>query len=340
MREAVRLLEISNFAEYEIAGPGGRGPAASQLLANRMPPRSGRLLLSPMLNHRDRLIGDFTVGKLAEERFYIFGASIAEEYHLRWFEAQLPDLGVSVRSLRRLVGLQIAGPKARELLSRVTAEDVSNAALPFMAFRRIDIGMVPALLGRISFTGELGYELWVAPEYQIALYDLLVAAEEDPGADPLRQPGAQLAAPGKGLRLLDTLKYTPDYDPVSAASAALPISARTPSSAVTPRSRRVTRQRRRSSAASRSRPAMPTRSPTSRSTRARTGLASSPRAAMAILSGSPWPWATSSARPSIPVPATASKSSAKSARRRCFRRSWSTPKARVCGAESRRLLFR
>ncbi len=214
VREAVGLLEISNFAKYEIAGPESES-WLSQLLANRMP-RSGRLLLSPMLNHRGRLIGDFTVGKLAEERFYIFGSGIAEEYHLRWFEAQLPDRGVSVRSLRKeMVGLQIAGPKARELLSRVTAEDVSNATLPFMAFRRIDIGMVPALLGRISFTGELGYELWVAPEYQIALYDLLVEAGEDLG---LTHFGGRAL---NSLRLEKafgswTREYTPDYDPVSA----------------------------------------------------------------------------------------------------------------------------
>ncbi|MEX2408267.1 MAG: FAD-dependent oxidoreductase, partial [Rhodovibrionaceae bacterium] len=214
VREAVGLLEISNFAKYEVTGPEAES-WLSHLLANRTP-RTGKLILSPMLNPHGRLIGDFTLGKLEDERFYIFGSGIAEEYHLRWFESQLPDKGVSLRSLRReLVGLQIAGPQARELLSRVTAVDVANAALPFMAFRRIDIGMVPALLGRVSFTGELGYELWVAPEYQIALYDLLVEAGEDLG---LTHFGGRAL---NSLRLEKafgswTREYTPDYDPVGA----------------------------------------------------------------------------------------------------------------------------
>ena len=214
VREGVGLLEISNFAKYEVAGPEAES-WLSGLLANRMP-RDGKLLLTPMLNPRGRLIGDFTLGKLAEERFYIFGSGIAEEYHLRWFESQLPAQGVSLRSLRReLVGLQIAGPKARELLSRVTAEDVSNQALPFLSFRRIDLGMLPVLLGRISFTGELGYELWVAPEYQLALYDLLVEAGEDLGLTHFGGRALHSLRLEKGFGAW-TREYTPDYDPIGA----------------------------------------------------------------------------------------------------------------------------
>jgi dimethylglycine dehydrogenase len=73
------------------------------------------------------------------------------------------------------VGLSIAGPQARALLQEVAADDVSNAAFPFMAFRRMDVGMIPAHVGRVSFTGELGYEIWVTADYQRALYDLLKA---------------------------------------------------------------------------------------------------------------------------------------------------------------------
>ena len=73
-------------------------------------------------------------------------------------------------------GLSIAGPKARELLASVVASDVSNAAFPFLSFRKMDIGMIPALVGRVSFTGELGYEIWVRPEYQRALHSLLLEA--------------------------------------------------------------------------------------------------------------------------------------------------------------------
>src|SRR5690606_28139025 len=99
--------------------------------------------------------------------WYIFGSGIAEQYHIRWFEKHLPaDGSVRVEALGlSLVGLSIAGPRSREVLAAVTRGDVSNAAFPFMAIRNMDIGMAPCLVGRISYTGDLGYELWLAPEY-------------------------------------------------------------------------------------------------------------------------------------------------------------------------------
>ncbi len=98
-----------------------------------------------------KLIGDFTVAKADDERFYIFGSGPAEDYHMRWFEAHLPkDGSVKVRPLTiELTGLSIAGPKSRELFSRLTDQDVSTEALPFMAFREMDIGLVPAKIGRV-----------------------------------------------------------------------------------------------------------------------------------------------------------------------------------------------
>jgi dimethylglycine dehydrogenase len=74
------------------------------------------------------------------------------------------------------VGLSVAGPSSRPLLQELTRADLSSAAFPFLSFRRIDIGMIPALVGRISFTGDLGYEIWVTTDYQRALYDLITAA--------------------------------------------------------------------------------------------------------------------------------------------------------------------
>ena len=80
-----------------------------------------------------------------------------------------------------LVGLSIAGPHARDVLAALTDEDLSTAAFRFMDFRRIEVGIVPALVGRINYSGELGYELWVAPEYQEALFDRIMAAGEEHG---------------------------------------------------------------------------------------------------------------------------------------------------------------
>ncbi|NNG05032.1 MAG: GcvT family protein [Inquilinus sp.] len=180
VREAVGMLEIANFAKYAVSGP--RAEAwLDGLLPGRLP-KVGRIALSPMVNDKGGLIGDFTVARLAEDEFRIFGSGAAEQYHLRWFEAQLPDRGVALRSLRaELVGLQIAGPRARDLLSRVSEDDVSADAFRFMAVRETVVGGVPALVGRISFTGDLGYEIWVAPGDLRALYDALVAAGGDLG---------------------------------------------------------------------------------------------------------------------------------------------------------------
>jgi len=128
------------------------------------------------------LIGDFTVARAAPESFYIFGSGMAEQYHMRWFLAHLPKNGVSVRPLGlALQGLQIAGPNSRELLGRVAGCDVSREAFPFMAFRSADVGMIPAMIGRVTFTGDLGYEIWVRPEYLRALFDLLLETGEELG---------------------------------------------------------------------------------------------------------------------------------------------------------------
>ena len=178
VREGVGLLEISNFAKYEVKGPDAEG-WLSRLLANRMP-RQGRIILTPMLDPNGKLIGDFTVAKAGPERFYIFGSGVAEEYHLRWFESRLPASGVSLRSVTaELAGLSVAGPKSRQLLTRFTREDISNEAFKFMAFKETTLDRVPVKLGRITYTGDLGYQIWVRADDQRTLYDLLVNAGAD-----------------------------------------------------------------------------------------------------------------------------------------------------------------
>jgi dimethylglycine dehydrogenase len=180
VREAVGLLEISNFAKYEIKGRDAEG-WLSHLLANRMPSQ-GRIVLTPMLNPAGKLIGDFTVAKAGPERFYIFGSGVAEEYHLRGFESHLPADGVQLRSVTaELTGLSVAGPKSRELLARLTTEDLSREGFKFMAFRETALDRIPVKLGRITYTGDLGYEIWTRADYQRTLYDLLVDAGADLG---------------------------------------------------------------------------------------------------------------------------------------------------------------
>jgi dimethylglycine dehydrogenase len=175
VRQAVGLLECSNYGKFEITGPGAVD-WLSHMMANRVP-SVGRIGLTPMLNERGKLIGDFTMCRPSEQRIFLIGTYAAEVYYLRWFERFMPSSGVTVRPCAmEYAGLSVAGPRSRALLQSLVRADLSSAKFPFMSFRQMDIGMIPALVGRMSFTGDLGYEIWVTSEYQRALYDLITAA--------------------------------------------------------------------------------------------------------------------------------------------------------------------
>ncbi len=181
VRNAVGVTEIANFAKYEFAGSGAEG-YLSRLMTNRIP-SEGRLVLTPMLNGNGKLIGDFTIAKAAADRYLVWGSSQAQIYHMRWFEQHLPrDGSVRVRRLGLgLVGLSIAGPRSRELLARLADEDVSDGALRFLDHRNLDVANTPAMINRVTYTGDLGYEIWVAPEYLRRLYLAILDAGRDLG---------------------------------------------------------------------------------------------------------------------------------------------------------------
>ncbi len=181
VREAVGVTEIANFAKYEITGAGAE-QWLLHMMTNTMP-KQGRIMLTPMLNPQGKIIGDFTVAKAAEGRFMMWGSSQAQVYHMRWFEQHLPrDGSVHIEPLgMKLIGLSIAGPKARELLQRLTDDDVSNAAFRFMDYREMEVATVRAKVNRVTYTGDLGYEIWVAPEYQRRLYQSIMDAGADLG---------------------------------------------------------------------------------------------------------------------------------------------------------------
>jgi dimethylglycine dehydrogenase len=183
VREAVGINEIHNFGKYHVSGPGAHA-WLDWIMAGRMP-RTGRLSLTPMLSPSGRLIGDFTVSGLAHDRFQLTASFGAQAFHMRWFESHLPETGVHIENVStRRIGFQIAGPKARDLLARVARGDVSNEALRFMDVRAFDIGICRALVQRVSYTGDLGYEIYVDAEAQAALYGILAEAGADLGLKP------------------------------------------------------------------------------------------------------------------------------------------------------------
>jgi dimethylglycine dehydrogenase len=180
-RNGVGVTEIANFAKYKFSGVGAEA-FLSHILTNKMP-KTGRMILSPMLNPVGKLIGDFTLAKAKDEIFYMWGSSQAQKYHMRWFEQHVPNDGSVVieRLDMNLVGLSIAGPKSRAVLQALTDEDVSNAGFKFMDHRQMDIANVSALVNRVTYTGDLGYEIWVRPEYQRRLYDGIMKAGQEHG---------------------------------------------------------------------------------------------------------------------------------------------------------------
>ena len=173
VQNGVGMIETANYGKFEVTGAGAEA-FLDKVMANRIPP-VGRMALSPMLNKRGKLIGDFTVCHPANNQFLLIGTYAAEVFYQRWFEQHMPASGVNLRACAmEHMGFAIAGPKSRALLQELVAEDLSNTAFPFMTFRKISVGMIPAYVGRVSFTGELGYEIWVAPDYLRALHALLV----------------------------------------------------------------------------------------------------------------------------------------------------------------------
>ncbi len=211
VRNAVGINEIHNFGKYEVGGSGAEA-WLDRVMAGRLP-KVGRISLTPMLSRKGRLIGDFTVSRLGPERFQLTASYAAQAYHMRWFQQHLPADEVMLRNVSRArIGFQIAGPRARDLLGRVTSADVSNENFPFLSVREMEVGFSNAVVARVSYTGDLGYEIYVAPEEQIALYEALTEAGSDLGLRPF------------GMRAMMSLRleksfgswlreYKPDYTP-------------------------------------------------------------------------------------------------------------------------------
>lgn len=181
VRSGVGVLDQTSFAKYEISGPGA-DRLLDRLCANVLPAQPGRIALTQMCNDRGGVECDVTVTRLADGRFYVISAAATETHDLAWILAHLPDRGVHVDNVSGRRGvLTVAGPRSRQLLQRLTTADLSNEAFPFFTARELRVGMAPVRMMRLSYVGELGYELHADLEYQRNLYDLIHAAGADLG---------------------------------------------------------------------------------------------------------------------------------------------------------------
>ena len=173
VRERVGFSEASNFAKYKVSGEGSA--AWLQGLFTNSLPKIGRTVLTGMLNPQGKIVGEFSISRIGEEEFFLFGSQAAEVHHPRWFLQHLPEnskIRFETLSLS-MVGLTVAGPRSRDVLQKLTDTSLATKDFPFMSFRKVNIGMAPVWLSRMTYTGDLGYEMWMAPEYQRYLFDLI-----------------------------------------------------------------------------------------------------------------------------------------------------------------------
>lgn len=179
VRTGVGGIEVANFAKHSIKGKGAR-EWLDKTMAGYMP-KPGRMTLTPMLTPKGRLYGDLTVACLGDDEFMLFGSGAMQDAHSRFFAKTLPETVVHENQTEQWHGIAISGPKSRELLSRITRDDVSAEAFKFRDTRKTHVGGVPVILNRISFSGELGYEIYCRPQYLLKLSEAIEGAGSDLG---------------------------------------------------------------------------------------------------------------------------------------------------------------
>ena len=212
LRQAAGIIDISNFAKYSVRGPDA-AEWLNAVFANNMPKAVGRSCLTPLIGVNGGIAGDFTVTRLADDEFMIIGGGAAERYHQRfWKEVPLPQGTTFESRTDTMCGFNVAGPQSRALLARLTNTDLSTEAFPFMRSQRITVAGVEVIALRVSFTGDLGWELHCAQADQIRLYDALLEAGKEFGAGPVGSRALMSLRIEKGYGSWSR-EYSPEYWP-------------------------------------------------------------------------------------------------------------------------------
>jgi len=197
-REAAGMFESAVYARYEVSGAGAES-WLDRLVASKLP-KVGRIKLAPMLKENGKLMGDLTISRLAEDRFWIIASYYLQEWHMRWFNEHLPASGVTIKNLSdEWMGFALSGPNSREIISQLVNADMSNQSFAFLTCREMDVVGTNAMVARISLTGELGYEINVPVSHQSALYAALTKCGKDLGLVNI------------GNRALDSLRLEKSY---------------------------------------------------------------------------------------------------------------------------------
>jgi glycine cleavage system T protein len=181
-RETAALFDFTSFAKIEVRGRGAP-EFLERLTDNRVARAVGALTYTQMLNDGGGIECDFTITRLAEDRFRIVTGTAFGQHDLYWIRDHVPDDGSvqleDVTSSLACIGLW--GPSAREILQPLTPTDISNQAFPYMTAQQLAVGSVPCLALRVTYVGELGWELYCPSEFGLRLWDTVWEAGRDHG---------------------------------------------------------------------------------------------------------------------------------------------------------------
>ena len=200
VQKNVGLLDMSAFAKCRISGPGAES-FLDNLVANKIPQKNGRVNLCHALNTKGGVLSEYTIAKEKNDSFYIVSAGAFQRLDHDWINKWMPkDRSVTFENLTNSIGvLVVAGPKARDLMKKVSKTDFSNSNFPWLSSKKIEVGLAPTIAMRMNFVGELGWELHHPIEYQNHIFDVLMKAGEEFGLKPF------------GIRAMDSLRIEKTY---------------------------------------------------------------------------------------------------------------------------------
>jgi dimethylglycine dehydrogenase len=200
VRERAGLLDLTGFSKFEVSGPGAEA-FLDRLVANRLPKKVGRIQLCHVCTPKGGVACEWTITRLGEQAFYIISAAAAERHDFDVLAKNLPADG-SVQlgdvTLERGV-LVVAGPRARDVMAKLTDADLSNTAFPWLSAQEITVGLAPVRALRVNFVGELGWELHHPLAYQLHLWDSIMDAGKEFDIRPF------------GIRAMDSLRVEKSY---------------------------------------------------------------------------------------------------------------------------------
>jgi glycine cleavage system T protein len=200
IRENVGLLDQTSFGKFLVSGPDSTS-FLDHICANHLPSQVGDIRVAQMLNEHGGIEADITVTRLEDEEYLVITAAATTRHDFEWIKRFLPENGnVAVQDVTPMYGcLTLSGPQSRKVLHQACSDDVSNEAFPFMTMKKITIGDAQVYALRMSYVGELGWELYHPIKSQKSVYEKLY------------QAGQEYSLKNYGYRALDSLRMEKGY---------------------------------------------------------------------------------------------------------------------------------